>query len=72
MELKKGTHDHPPAFLFRPTGGPEVIPESIQFMKEISFDELTEGRLIEAMDQTCRGVIMTVWIFLNELGAVEV
>ena len=41
-------------------------------MKEISFDELTEGRLIEAMDQTCRGVIMTVWIFLNELGAVEV
>lgn len=69
--LKKELVTIPPAFLCQPTGGPEVIPESIQFMKEISFDELTEGRLVEAMDQTCRGVILTAWIFLNELGAVE-
>ncbi|HOE46417.1 MAG TPA: DUF2299 family protein [Methanothrix soehngenii] len=70
-ELKKELASIPPAFLCQPIGSIDTVPESIQFMKEISFDELTEGRLIEAMDQTCRGIILTAWIFLKEFGAVE-
>ena len=70
-ELKKELVTIPPAFLCQPTGGPEVVPESIQFMKEISFDELTEGRLIDAMDQTCRGVILTAWMFSKAFGIAE-
>lgn len=70
-KLKRELLAIPPGFLCQPTGGPEVAPESIQFMKEISFDELTEGRLIEAMDQTCRGVILTAWMFLEKFGPVE-
>lgn len=45
--------------------------KSIQFAKEISFDELTEGRLIEAIDNVCRPLIWTVWVFIKRFGQPE-
>jgi hypothetical protein len=57
--------------MFQSKGDPETMPEAIQFMKEISFDELTDGRLIEAMEQTCRGIILVTWIFVKAFGTVE-
>lgn len=71
-ELKKELVTLPPAFMFQSKSDPETMPEAIQFMKEISFDELTEGRLIEAMEQTCRGIILVTWIFVKAFGTVEV
>jgi hypothetical protein len=45
--------------------------KSIQFAKEISFDELTEGRLIEAVDSVCRPLIWTAWVFVKRFGQPE-
>jgi hypothetical protein len=42
--------------------------KSIQFAKEISFDELTDGRLIEAMDNVCRCIIWTAWVLVKKFG----
>ncbi|MDQ1317834.1 MAG: hypothetical protein QG588_1488 [Candidatus Poribacteria bacterium] len=44
---------------------------SIQFAKEISFDELTDGRLIEAVDNVCRPLIWTAWVFVKKFGQPE-
>jgi hypothetical protein len=54
-----------PSFVFGPK--PES-PEWIFFLKEISYDELTEGRLIEAVDQISRAVIWASSIIVGELG----
>jgi hypothetical protein len=43
-------------------------PKTIQFAKEVSFDELTEGRLIEAMDAVCRCTIWTIWTIIRNFG----
>lgn len=67
-ELKKELLVLPPTFMFQSKSDQYSVPESIQFTKEISFDELTEGRLVDAMDQTCRGVILVTWIFLKTFG----
>jgi hypothetical protein len=45
--------------------------KSIQFAKEISFDELTEGRLIDAVDGVCRPLIWTAWVFVRRFGQPE-
>jgi hypothetical protein len=45
--------------------------KSIQFTKEISFDELTDGRLIEAVDNVCRPLIWTAWVFVKMFGKPE-
>jgi hypothetical protein len=45
--------------------------KSIQFAKEISFDELTEGRLIEAIDNVCRPLIWTAWAMVKRFGQPE-
>jgi hypothetical protein len=45
--------------------------KSIQFTKEISFDELTEGRLIEAVDNVCRPLIWTAWVLVKRFGQPE-
>ncbi|MGD0955042.1 MAG: DUF2299 family protein [Methanotrichaceae archaeon] len=46
-------------------------PKSIQFAKELSFDELSEGRLIEAMDAVCRSTIWTIWMLVRKFGQPE-
>ncbi len=54
-----------PTFVLGPK--PEK-PEWIMFIKEISYDELTEGRLIDAVDQVNRAVIFASSIIVDELG----
>lgn len=44
-------------------------PKQIQFQKEVSFDELTEGRLFDAMDAVCRSTIWTIMTFIRKFGA---
>ena len=49
--------------------GPKLEkPEWILFIKEISYDELTEGRLIDAVDQVSRAVIFASSLIIDELG----
>lgn len=56
----------PATFMFIPLDGKL---ESIQFTKEISFDELTEGRLSDAIDSLIRCTLMVVWLFRKAFGA---
>jgi hypothetical protein len=49
----------PATFMFMPAKSPNAI----QFSKEISFDELTEGRLTESLDQVLRGAVWVIWVF---------
>ena len=44
-------------------------PKQIQFQKEISFDELTEGRLLNAMDAVSRSTIWTIMVMIRKFGA---
>ena len=64
-DLKKDLIFAPATFIMEPSG--EDL-KSIQFMKEISFDELTEGRLIEAMDNVCRCLICVAWALVRKFG----
>jgi len=51
------------------TQGPKPEnPEWVLFIKEISYDELTEGRLIDAVDQVSRTVIFASSLIIDELG----
>ena len=54
-----------PAFQFGPA--PEH-PEWLFFVKEISYDELTEGRLMDGVDQLSRAVIFASSIFIDKFG----
>ncbi len=64
--LKRDLIFAPASFIMEPDGNNF---ESIQFGIEISFDELTEGKLIEAVDNVCRPLIWTVWVFLRKFGS---
>ena len=55
----------PPAFELGPT---HERPEWLFFVKEISYDELTEGRLMDAVDQLSRAVIFASSIFIERFG----
>jgi len=46
-----------------------VIPSTMDFTKEISFDELTEGKLHDAVDQTIRCILYVAWMFNHKLGS---
>jgi len=54
-----------PTFVLGPK--PEKT-EWILFIKEISYDELTEGRLIDGVDQVNRAVILASSIITDDLG----
>ena len=47
---------------------PDDNPKSILFVKEISFDELTEGRLAQAADEVSRMVMWLSLVFLRRFG----
>lgn len=64
-ELKRGLLLTPPNFRF----DNPAIPTTMDFTKEISFDELTEGRLHDAVDQTIRCILYTAWLFNYKLGS---
>jgi hypothetical protein len=47
---------------------PDDNPKSILFVKEIAFDELTEGRLAQAVDQVSRMIMWLSLVFLRRFG----
>lgn len=57
-----------PTFTIGPT---KENPEWIFFLKEISYDELTEGRLIEHVDNVSRAVIWAASILFEQFGLGE-
>jgi len=65
-DLKKDLIFAPAVFTMEPSA-PDL--KGIQFMKEISFDELTDGRLIDALDSVCRCFIWTAWVFVHKFGS---
>jgi hypothetical protein len=54
-----------PSFAIGPT---MEKPEWLFFIKEISYDELTEGRLIENVDLVNRAVLWAASIFFEQFG----
>jgi hypothetical protein len=66
--LQKDLIFAPPSFSFDPSFDKTGIPEGIQFVKEVSYDELTEGKLAEAADYVCRCVLWVIWVFQKEFG----
>jgi hypothetical protein len=63
-DLKKELLFWPPHFKF----DNPIIPQSIQFHTEISFDELTIGRLHDALNQITRCMLWIAWSLGREFG----
>jgi hypothetical protein len=59
-ELKKELVLAPAAFQVLP---PQGIPKSIQLSGEISFDELTEGRLAGALNYIMKSAVLIILLF---------
>jgi hypothetical protein len=55
-----------PSFKFIPTGA--SIPSAIQFNKQISYDQLTEGKLYDMVEYTCRCVLWVAWVLTGKFG----
>jgi len=47
----------------------QPVPKSIQFSKEIMFDELTEGQIREVLERIARSVLWVAWYMDNRFGA---
>ena len=62
--LKKDLLFNPPAFFFSDPNHPKFI----EFLMHVSFDEITEGRLQNAMDQTVRSVLFVAWSLSRRFG----
>lgn len=54
----------PPSFQL----DPPAIPSSIQFVQEITYDEMTEGTLSKAFICIARCVVWVSWVFNRSLG----
>jgi hypothetical protein len=55
-----------PTFSFIPRG--VRIPKAIQFNKQISLDELTEGKLYNNVEYTCRCVLWVAMVLTGRFG----
>ncbi len=67
--LKKELMFAPPTFSFDPSFEETGIPKGFQFSKEVYYDELTEGRLAEAVNYAVRSALWVVWTFRRKFGA---
>ena len=65
LDIKRELVFAPAAFLLIPTNN---APELIQFTKEVSFDELTEGRLTDALDSLVKCTVSLVLFLTKKLG----
>lgn len=66
--LKRELMFTPPTFAFDPTFAKTGIPKRMQFSKEVYYDELTEGRLAEAVNYATRSALWVVWTFRRKFG----
>jgi hypothetical protein len=71
FNLKKNIIFAPASFAFDPTHEKTGFPRSIQFSKEICYDNLTEDRLSNDMRDVVRCVIYVVELFKREFGEVN-
>ena len=67
--LKRELMFAPPNFSFDPSYEKTGIPKGVQFSWEVYYDELTEGRLAEAVNYAIRSALWVVWTFRKEFGA---
>ena len=65
LDLRKELVLAPAMFLLIP---PQGVPQSVQFAKEVSFDELTEGKLIEAVNNIVKCTILLILLFNKKFG----
>lgn len=61
--LRKELMFRPPNFAFDPDYEKTGIPKGIQFHNEVYYDELTEGKLAEAVNYTVRSALWVIWSF---------
>jgi hypothetical protein len=66
--LKRELIFAPPMFAFDPTFEKTGVPKAIQFSKDLYYDELTEGRLAEAVNYATRSSLWVVWTFRRKFG----
>ena len=64
-ELKKELVLSTASYMIMPPTG---IPKSIQFSREISFDELTEGKLADALGSITKSMVLTILLFSKRFG----
>lgn len=57
-----------PSFRFIPKGA--SIPSSIQFNKQISYDQLTEGKLYDTVEYSCRCILWVAWMVTGKFGRI--
>jgi hypothetical protein len=67
FRLKRDLVFRPPAFMFN---DPE-IPKSIQFSNEIMFEELSESKIREVIENAIKCVLWVAWSFGEEFGLPE-
>ena len=67
--LKRELMFAPPTFAFDPSFEKTGIPKAIQFSRDVYSDELTEGRLAQAVNYATRSALWVVWTFGRKFGA---
>lgn len=53
----------PPTFAFDPSFEETGIPKGIQLSIEVYYDELTEGKIAEAVNYASRSALWVIWTF---------
>jgi len=66
--LKKDLMFAPPNFSFDPSYEITGIPKGFQFSKEVYYDDLTKGKLAEAVDCVIRSALWVIWTFRRNFG----
>jgi hypothetical protein len=61
----------PPTYSFNPEYQKDGTFKGVQFTKEISYDELTEGKLGDAVIDVTRCVLWVIWTFRRAFGPLK-
>jgi hypothetical protein len=70
-DLQKEVMFASPAYSFNPEYKVDGTFKGIQFIKDISYDELTEGKLGDAVSSVTKCVIWVIWTFGRAFGSLE-
>jgi len=66
--LKKEIIFAPANFAFDPEFEKTGVPKAVQFSRRIYFEDLSEGRLEEAVNYTIRSALWLIWTFRRRFG----
>lgn len=70
-DLQRSIIFAPVTYSFNPEYKKDGTFRGIQFIKEISYDELTEGRLGDAVSNVTKCVLWVIWVFRREFGPLK-